>query len=93
MGANAKDFDRIARALAEPRRIDILRVISERPGITCKEVVCAVGVAQSTVAQHVRQLVEADLVTSRKEGHRVRLDPNPGTLRQFIASLNTLSDA
>jgi ArsR family transcriptional regulator len=91
MTIDARGFERIAKALAEPRRVEILRLISERPGITCTEVVNAIEVGQSTVSHHLKELFEADLVTGVKEGQCIRLTSNPAALRAFVDSLNPLA--
>ena len=90
MPIDAKGFERIAKALAEPRRVEILRLISRQPGITCSEVVNATEVGQSTISHHLKELCEAELVTGVKDGQCVRLTANPAALREFVESLNPL---
>jgi len=49
-------------ALAHPARLAILRHLSVRHCSCCKDVVQSVDLAQSTVSQHLKILVEAGLV-------------------------------
>jgi DNA-binding transcriptional ArsR family regulator len=49
-------------ALAHPARLTILRHLSARRCCCCKDVVQSVDLAQSTVSQHLKVLVEAGLV-------------------------------
>lgn len=52
-------------ALAHPTRLGILRQLAERDACCVKDVVSRVGLAQSTVSQHIRILVDAGLVSYR----------------------------
>lgn len=63
-------------ALAHPARLDILRGLAEIECCCCKDVVDRLDLAQSTVSQHLKVLVEAGLVTVTPEGARslYRLD-------------------
>lgn len=56
-------------AVAEPRRREILEVLS-RGEAQVNDVVAALGIAQPLVSRHLRVLKEVDLVSSRKEGRR-----------------------
>ncbi len=49
-------------ALAHPARIGILRRLACCDDCCCKDVVAAMDLAQSTVSQHLKVLVEAGLV-------------------------------
>jgi ArsR family transcriptional regulator, arsenate/arsenite/antimonite-responsive transcriptional repressor len=49
-------------ALAHPARIRILRHLAGHSACNCKQVVGEVKLAQSTVSQHLKILVEAGLV-------------------------------
>ncbi len=60
----------IAKALASTARLDILSALSERGTCVCGEVVEVVGLAQSTVSQHLKVLKEAGLVSGQVEGTR-----------------------
>lgn len=52
-------------ALAHPARLDILRQLAARDACCVKDVVARVGLAQSTISQHIRILVDAGLVSYR----------------------------
>jgi ArsR family transcriptional regulator, arsenate/arsenite/antimonite-responsive transcriptional repressor len=71
-------FDRIAKALADPRRFRILERISARKECPCRVLVEESPVAQATVSHHLKELVVAGLVAERQEGQakffRVRRD-------------------
>jgi len=58
------------RALAHPARLAMLERLAAPEGCLCGEVVRALPLAQSTVSQHLKVLVEAGLVRLRVEGAR-----------------------
>jgi ArsR family transcriptional regulator len=59
-----------AKALAHPARLAILRTLGARGECVCGEVVEVVGLAQSTVSQHLKVLREAGLVVGTPDGPR-----------------------
>jgi DNA-binding transcriptional ArsR family regulator len=78
--------DAALRAIAEPRRREILRLVwdRERP---VGDIAAHVDVTQPAVSQHLRVLKEADLVTERREGTRRLYRARPDTveaLRTFL---------
>ena len=72
MTATASDADlaRQAKALGHPARIAVLRTLAARGTCVCGEVVEVVGLAQSTVSQHLKVLCEAGLVCGTPDGAR-----------------------
>ncbi len=57
------------RALGHPVRLDILRIMAERQrDCCCADVTECLPLAQSTVSQHIKVLVEAGLIERRPEG-------------------------
>ncbi len=59
-----------AKALGHPARIAILRTLAARGECVCGQVVEVVGLAQSTVSQHLKVLREAGLVSGTPDGQR-----------------------
>lgn len=58
----------LAKALAHPARIAILRTLAERNTCICGEIVDVLPLAQSTVSQHLKALQEAGLIRGTIEG-------------------------
>lgn len=80
----------LAKALAHPARIRILRLLVATPGCIGGTIVEAVGLAQSTVSEHLRILKAAGVVAGEIDGPRVcyALDPSAlEPLTTFIAGL------
>jgi DNA-binding transcriptional ArsR family regulator len=71
-------------ALAHPARITILRQLASRDACCCKDVVERLDLAQSTVSQHLKILVEAGLVCYAPEKQRSRYSLD----RQALADLS-----
>jgi len=83
-------FQRIAKALADPRRFEILEVIAGAGAeeMCCGAVVECFSVAQATVSHHLKELTEAGLVETRAEGQFKFLRACPEVLAEYIAQLN-----
>lgn len=60
------------RALAHPARLAILRFLAARQGQCCCDVAGCLPLAQSTVSQHLKVLLEAGLVSRHAQGTRNR---------------------
>ena len=60
-----KKFIRIMKALSDPNRSRIIKLLQKDARCVC-EIKETLGLAQPTVSKHLRQLEEAGLVTSRK---------------------------
>jgi ArsR family transcriptional regulator len=85
---DAKQFQKIAKALADPRRFEILELITAAGGeICCGEVVECFPVAQATVSHHLKELTEAGLVERRAEGQFKYLRSRPDILAQYADEL------
>ena len=70
----------LAKALAHPARIRILRLLQATPGCIGGDIVEAVGLAQSTVSEHLRILKSAGVITGEIDGNRVYYGLNPVSL-------------
>jgi ArsR family transcriptional regulator len=91
----SNDVAELAKALAHPARLRILRLLLATPGCIGGDIVEAVGLAQSTVSEHLRILKGAGLITGEISGPRICYALNPEALQplaEFIGAL-TLSSA
>ena len=77
-------------ALGHPARIDIMRHLACEDGRCCKEVVGVLDLAQSTVSQHLKVLVEAGLVELFIEGKRSRYCINRAALISLKLDIDLL---
>jgi ArsR family transcriptional regulator len=70
----------LAKALAHPARIRILRLLQATPGCIGGDIVDAVGLAQSTVSEHLRILKSAGVISGEIDGPRICYALNPTAL-------------
>ena len=80
----------MAKALAHPARVRIVRVLDERRTCITADVVLEIGLAQSTVSEHLRILREAGLVQGEIEGPRTRYCVNREGLAALKAGIAAL---
>lgn len=84
-----RKFQKVAKALADPRRFGILQTIAaSNAGKICSGQVCeTVSVAQATVSHHLKELTEADLITPNSEGQFKFFSINNETINEYVAEL------
>jgi ArsR family transcriptional regulator, arsenate/arsenite/antimonite-responsive transcriptional repressor len=75
---NMNDLLKTTKALADPGRLTILKLLEQRELCVC-ELQAALGLAQPTVSKHLKILEEAGLVGRRKEGLWVNFRLAAGT--------------
>lgn len=90
------DDDRVAllaKALAHPARLAILKLLARTPGCIGGDIVQAVGLAQSTVSEHLRILKAAGVIEGQIDPPRVCYALAPGALVPLAALIATLDAA
>ena len=63
-----KQFELVAKALSDPRRMQILESIGGTRECPCQRLVSRFAVSKGTISHHVKELIQAGLITERKEG-------------------------
>jgi len=84
-----RKFQKVAKALADPRRFGILQTIATSSAEKiCSGNICeTVSVAQATVSHHLKELTEADLITPNSEGQFKFFSVNYKTINEYVAEL------
>jgi DNA-binding transcriptional ArsR family regulator len=77
-------------ALAHPTRIDILRHLGAAQSCCCKDVVERFDLAQSTVSQHLKILVDAGLVRFAPDKQRSRYQIDRAALAGLSGAFTAL---
>jgi ArsR family transcriptional regulator, arsenate/arsenite/antimonite-responsive transcriptional repressor len=77
-------------ALSHPVRIEILQHLALHDACCCGDVVQRLDLAQSTISQHLKVLVEAGLVAFRPDRPRSRYSVNREALAGLSDSVATL---
>jgi len=81
---------KLAKALAHPARVAIVRMLVRHEGCIVGDVVDALPLAQSTVSQHLKQLKDAGLIRGDVDGPRTCYCVEPGTVALFKALVQGL---
>ena len=80
----------MAKAIAHPARLTILRLLAHRETCTTGDVVAELPLAQSTISEHLRILREAGLIQGEIEGPRTRYCVNANRLAALHAGVAAL---
>ena len=63
-----QQLQRISKAIADPQRFAILACIAREDEIPCKTLVAEFPITQARISHHLKELVAAELIHSRREG-------------------------
>ncbi|HZX21957.1 MAG TPA: metalloregulator ArsR/SmtB family transcription factor [Woeseiaceae bacterium] len=80
----------LAKGLAHPARVRIVRLLLARDTCIGGDIVDEVGLAQSTVSEHLRILKTAGLVTGEIERPRICYSLNPDCLEPLARLLDEI---
>ena len=80
-------FQRIAKALADPRRFEILEHIATQSEVGCRRLCGCFPVRQATISHHLKELASAGLVESRRDGQFVYYRTRPAVLEEYMTEL------
>ena len=89
MTSSSRDTARVARALGDPTRLRLVRLIA-RGEVSCQELTRRIGLAQATVSHHLKVLAQAGLVAARKEGSFHWYRPVPEAFAANAAAVGRL---
>ena len=78
---------KVAKALGDPTRLELLRRISAAGEMCCRDLVTRFPVSQATVSHHLRILADAGLLAVRREGQFGWYSLRPDTLQAHAALL------
>jgi ArsR family transcriptional regulator len=81
-------FDRIAKALADPRRFALLETIAAARHECAYQKLCTqFPVTKATISHHLKELVSAGLVESTRDGQYVHARVIPGVVEAYADEL------
>jgi len=86
----AKQLERYFKGVANHRRIEILRLVSNTEGITVDGICQQLNGNFKTISEHIRRLVQAGLVNKKYQGRQVEhyLSPYGKKFLKFIDSFS-----
>ncbi len=76
------ELARLARALAHPARVRIVRLLARRGECVCGQIVLDLPLAQATVSQHLKVLKAAGIIHGQVDGPRVCYCLDPKALKR-----------
>lgn len=77
-----------AKALGHPARVAILKELARRKTCICGEIVEVLPLAQSTVSQHLKELLQAGLISGTVDGVKSCYCINWETFARFESLFN-----
>jgi ArsR family transcriptional regulator len=82
----------ILKALADPRRYELLERISQADcGTSCSQLLACAPISAATLSHHLKELETAGLIDVRKEGKFHFLTLRAGVLEEMAATLSALA--
>ncbi len=86
-----EQFQRIAKALSDPNRYEMLRLIFQGPeDVTCGCVSSEMPITAATASHHLKELEVADLITVTRCGRYKKLAPRRDIWRAYLGQLREL---
>ena len=87
---DSRQFHRISKALADPRRYEILSRIAKCKEAACSDMRCALPISAATLSHHLKELASAGLIEMRREGQFAHLKVRRKVWREYLAHLKKL---
>ncbi len=84
---SARQFERVAKALADPRRMALLESIASQREYSCHKLCAEFPVTKGTISHHMKELIGAGLVESRREGQYRFYEVRRDVLAAYTAEL------
>jgi ArsR family transcriptional regulator len=87
-GLSEDQVQNIAKALADPRRYEIIKRISRSPQpLACESMRGCLEITAPTLSHHMKELEVAGLITVRRSGKFINYEFRRDVLESFLASL------
>ena len=82
-----RQFELIAKALADPRRMALLETIASEDACPCRRLRDQFPVSKATISHHIKELVRAGLVDARRAGQYLHCEVRRDILGAYTAEL------
>lgn len=84
---SARQFELVAKALADPRRMALLESIASQREYSCQKLCCEFPVSKGTISHHMKELVRSGLVHDRRDGQYRIYEVRREVLAAYTAEL------
>jgi ArsR family transcriptional regulator, arsenate/arsenite/antimonite-responsive transcriptional repressor len=85
-----QDFQRIAKAISDPRRFDILRRIAGKPELACSSLRDELPITPATLSHHIKELEDAGLIEIRKASKCIYMKLRRDMWKKYLTRLKKL---
>lgn len=82
-----KQFELVAKALADPRRMALLEAVGSEREYACSRLCQVFPLSKGTVSHHMKELINAGLIQSRREGQFMHFEIRREILAAYTAEL------
>ncbi|RAP47539.1 MAG: hypothetical protein BZ135_01865 [Methanosphaera sp. rholeuAM6] len=79
---NTDDVSKIAKALSEPKRIEILMLTTDNE-MCANHILERFNITQPTLSHHMKMLTDCELLNIRKDGKMCYYSTNRDTINEF----------
>jgi ArsR family transcriptional regulator, arsenate/arsenite/antimonite-responsive transcriptional repressor len=86
----SNQFHRITKALADPRRYDILRKIADHHEAACSDLRCKFPISAATLSHHIKELSTAGLIGVRREAKFMHIKLRRKVWKEYLRELSKL---
>jgi ArsR family transcriptional regulator, arsenate/arsenite/antimonite-responsive transcriptional repressor len=87
---NSQQFHRISKALADPRRYEILSRIAKCQVLACNDIRRELPITAATLSHHIKELENAGLIEIRRTGQFAHLRLRRKVWRDYVSQLSRL---
>ena len=82
-----EQFELIAKALSDPRRVALLEAIANEDCCGCMSLRRKFPVSKATISHHIKELVRAGLVTAQRQGQYLQCQVRREVMEAYTSSL------
>src|SRR5687768_10813002 len=82
-----EQFEVVAKALADPRRMALLEVIAGEEECRCQRIRKQLPGRKATISHHVKEVMRAGLIDARREGQFLHCEVRRDVLEAYTAEL------
>ena len=90
MALTSDQFHRISKALADPRRYEILQRIATCKEMACNDLKSDLPITAATLSHHMKELTDAGLIDVRREGKFAHMKLRRSVWKEYLAQLAKL---